>query len=330
MHVSNSALKKYSANKLLPGRTDIAEYFAGLHNQWNRFISKAKNANFQHRREYLEYHRDRFEDNSLLFMKDNNVECLFPANIVEKTLYSHEGITFGGFLIGSSIKQKEVLHMFDCLLAYSQLKGIENLVLKPQPHIYNRYLSEEILYALFKNNAVLTGRAISSVINLNEQLPYSKGRKWSLKKALQHDISIGESKNFESFMELERTLLKNKYGAVPVHSARELKYLCTTYPDKIKLYTVNHNDEMIGGVILFLMGQVIKCQYICSNDKCKELHALDYLFTELIKKYRHEFLYFDFGHSTLNSGRYLEDTLIQNKESYGARGVCYDTYSIKI
>jgi hypothetical protein len=330
MQFSGSGFKKLSVSKLLPGRTDVAEYSAGLHNHWNRFISKAKNSNFQHRREYMEYHKDRFEDNSLIFMKDNNAECLFPANLRDNTLYSHEGITFGGFLIGASVKQKEVLHMFDCLLAYAQLKGIENIVIKPQPHIYNRYLSEEILYALFKNNAVLTGRAISSVINLNEQLPYSKGRKWSLKKALQHDISMSESKDFDGFIELETTLLKNKYAAVPVHTAKELKYLNSVYPDKIKLYTVNHNDEMIGGVILFLMGQVIKCQYICSNDLCKELHALDYLFTELIKKYRHEFQYFDFGHSTLNSGRYLEDTLIQNKESYGARGVCYDAYSIKL
>ena len=161
-------------------------------------------------------------------------------------------------------------------------------------------------------------------------MPYGKGRKWSLKKAMTHEVSISESYNYDAFMEIEKKLLKTKYGAVPVHTAKELKYLSSLFPNNIKLYTINYKDEMIGGVVLFFMGNVVKCQYIASNNLCKELNALDFLFNELIKKFSDKFKYFDFGHSTLMNGYYLEETLIQNKESYGARGVCYDTYTITL
>lgn len=308
----------------------IVQYAPEKKHLWNSFVHKAKNANFQHLREYIEYHGERYTDHSLLFMKGNNVVGLFPANVKNNIFYSHNGITFGGLLINSHIKQKEVLQMFAALINYVRSRSFEAIVIRLQPHIYNRYFSEEISYALFKNNAVISARAISSVISLQKVLPYSKGRKWSLKKAIKHDITMVESTNYDAFMELEKTLLKNKYGAVPVHSANELQLLSSIYPDKIKLYTVNFKDEMIGGVIIFLMGNVAKCQYICSNYLCKELNALDYLLTELIKKFKHELQFFDFGHSTLKGGQYLETNLIQNKESYGARGVCYDTYTISL
>ena len=329
MHLSGLP---YIKNETVGSHTvfQIVQYTAQRIALWNNFVSKAKNANFQHRREYLEYHAQRFTDHSLLFMKDNNVVALFPANVKDNALYSHNGISFGGLLINAHLKQKEVLQMFALLINYARFNTFEKIVIRLQPHIYNRYFSEEISYALFKNNAIISARAISSVINLHVQLPYSKGRKWSLKKAMQHDISMGESTNYDAFMELEKALLKYKYGAVPVHSAHELKLLSSIYKDKIKLYTVNFKDEMIGGVIIFLMGNVAKCQYICSNNICKELNALDFLFTQLIKKFKHELQFFDFGHSTLLNGHYLETTLIQNKESYGARGVCYDTYTINL
>lgn len=330
MQLLDSQSSKNYKSVLLHAHKNIIEYNSNNKQLWNKFISKAKNANFQHRREYMEYHAERFTDNSLLFMKDNNVQCLMPANIKDNILYSHEGITFGGLLFSSSLKQRELLNFFDNLMNYAQKKLISTIVLKPQPHIYNSYFSEELLYALFKNHAFISGRAVSSVINLENKLPYGKGRKWSLKKSLNYEISISESKNYDCFMEIEKELLKRKYGAIPVHTAQELRYLSLLYPDKIKLFTINYNNEMIGGVVLFFMNAVVKCQYICSNDICKEMHALDFLFTELINRFIGKFKYFDFGHSTLKEGYYLEDTLIQNKESYGARGVCYDTYSINI
>ena len=116
----------------ITGYKSIIEYSTQNRSIWNNFISKSKNALFQHKREYLEYHKDRFMDNSLLFMKSNNVQCLLPANLKDNKLFSHNGVTFGGFLIASTLKQKEILLMFDELIAYAQNKSISKIVFRPR------------------------------------------------------------------------------------------------------------------------------------------------------------------------------------------------------
>jgi hypothetical protein len=131
-------------------------------------------------------------------------------------------------------------------------------------------------------------------------------------------------------MDIEKMVLKNKYNTSPVHTHQEIAYLHQLFPENIKLHSIFYENKMIGGVILFLMGPVLKCQYICSDNICKEIHGLDFLFDTVIKKYSTQFRYFDFGHSTQDGGRYLEDNLIQNKESYGARAICYDSYTLKV
>ncbi len=40
--------------------------------------------------------------------------------------------------------------------------------------------------------------------------------------------------------------------------------------------------------------------------------------------------YFDFGVSTVDNGRTLNASLIQNKESYGARATVYDFYELSL
>ena len=40
---------------------------------WDGFIKNSKNGHFIHLRDYMEYHSDRFADNSILFFEDNNL-----------------------------------------------------------------------------------------------------------------------------------------------------------------------------------------------------------------------------------------------------------------
>jgi len=278
----------------------------------------------------MDYHQERFTENSLLFVEHGNIIALLPANLNHNMLFSHLGVSYGGLLLSKGTKQKEVLGIFDALLQYARTKNIGEIILKLQPFIYNIYPSEEVHYALYRLNGTLATRAVSSVIFFEDMILYGKGRKWALKKSLANELSIEESGDFESFMEIEKTVLKKKYNTSPVHTHTEIAYLQQLFPENIKMQCVFYQKKMIGGVILFFMGPVLKCQYICSDDVCKEIHGLSFLFDSLIKKYKSEFRYFDFGHSTQDGGRYLEDNLIQNKESYGARAICYDSYTLKV
>src|SRR5690606_21597629 len=66
---------------------------------WNKFLLKCKNYHFMFNRDFMEYHSDRFEDFSLIFKNDEDeIIALLPGNIKDNIFYSHQGLTFGGFL----------------------------------------------------------------------------------------------------------------------------------------------------------------------------------------------------------------------------------------
>ena len=55
-------------------------------------------------------------------------------------------------------------------------------------------------------------------------------------------------------------------------------------------------------------------------------HAVDAICHQIIKEDYKDVHFFDFGTSNEDSGDYLNAGLIQQKEGFGARAVCYDQY----
>ena len=82
------------------------EIYNSLHKElWDTFIDNSKNGHFFFKRNYLEYHSHRFKDISLLIFNNKNLLIsVLPANIKDQTLFSHEGITFGGFIVNNQMK----------------------------------------------------------------------------------------------------------------------------------------------------------------------------------------------------------------------------------
>lgn len=73
----------------------IIPYITNKKDTWNNFNKDAKNGLFMFDRNYMDYHSDRFMDNSLMFYEDEKLIALLPCNVVENILYSHQGLTFG-------------------------------------------------------------------------------------------------------------------------------------------------------------------------------------------------------------------------------------------
>ena len=71
-------------------------------------------------------------------------------------------------------------------------------------------------------------------------------------------------------------------------------------------------------------------KYLANNNVGKEIGALDLLIFEQIQKYKETKKYFDFGISTENNGKYLNEGLIAQKEGFGGRAVCYDWYELEV
>lgn len=294
---------------------------------WNSFVSKARNATFLFDRNYMDYHADRFDDNSFMFYHKGKLKAVLPANVSGDTLYSHQGLTYGGLLLDKKATVEDVLECFDSLNSWLRKNGISKVVYKALPWIYQQYPSQEDLYALtWKCKAQLISRDIASTIVVDNKLKFAESRKSGIRKALSLNIEVGESNDVDGFWHVLEDNLGNRYNAKPVHTASEMKLLMSRFPNNIKLYVAKMNGEIVGGTLIYVTSQVVHTQYISASVEGKKHGALDLLFDYIINKVYANCRYFDFGKSTEQGGAYLNEPLIFQKEGFGGRGVCYDWY----
>ena len=306
----------------------VKQYTSAEKHIWNEFLPKARNATFLFDRNYMDYHSDRFEDFSLMIYKDEKLIALLPANRVGDCLYSHQGLTYGGLISSEKATTAVTLEVFEQINEYLRTKHIERVVYKPTPWIYHLVPAEEDLYALFKVcRAQLVSCNISSTINMCHRVKWHHGRKYGINRCLNNGVTIEVSdERYEGFWKVLNDNLRARYGAKPVHTLQEITLLRDRFPERIKLYTAIKDNQVIGGVLLYLTQQVVHTQYISASPEGKYLGAIDAIINRILNEDYKDVPYFDFGKSTEQDGLYLNESLIWQKEGFGARGVCYDTY----
>ncbi len=306
----------------------IQRYTAEKTDEWNTFVAASKNGTFLFNRCYMDYHSDRFKDHSLMFYYDNRLFALLPANEAEGVFYSHQGLTYGGLVMSQRCKTAQVRDLFMLLNDYLRQYGFRRVVYKHIPWIYASLPSEEDLFALSNVCRVsLRARDVASVVMLDQRLPFSELRKRCVKKAERIGVTIKETQDYSAFWSLLEDNLKERYGAHPVHSLEEITLLKSRFPQHIRLFVAYKDDTLLGGTLLYMTGQTVKTQYISANEEGRRVGALDLLFYQLLDKSSgNNMKYFDFGTSNMPGCDDLHDSLIFQKEGFGARAVCYDTY----
>ena len=296
---------------------------------WNDFVRNAKNSLFMHDRNFMEYHKDRFADNSLLFYDDDELIALFPCSIKGEKLYSHGGLTYGGFITNAKMKQHHMNDCFTALRAYMKDNGIESILYKTIPYIYHKQPAQEDIYSLFLNGATVAKIEPSTVINLNEPLKMPKGRKAQVGRARREGVEIVESTDFDTFIDLENRVLSERHNLKAVHTGAELSLLHNRFPEQIKLYAAMYKGEMIAGTVVFIYVTVVHTQYLAANEEAREIGALDFAVATVIEKYKDSKNYLDFGISSERNGKILNEGLISQKEGFGGRTVVYQTFEMK-
>ena len=297
---------------------------------WDNFVSKAKNGIFLFYRDYMDYHSDRFHDHSLLFFKNGNIVGLLPANIDNKTLHSHAGLTFGGVISGYDMTQALMMGIFDKLIEHCKEEGITQVIYKAIPHIYHSVPADEDLYALFRNNAQLIARNLSSSIFLPEKGHFDSRRKESLRKARKNGLVVTRSYDLKAFMALAEFVLMEKHGIRPVHTVDELTPLMSRFPENIKLFVSSKQDVMMSGIVIYESRNVVHGQYAANSNVGRAIGAQDIIEDYLINEYYKDKRYFDFGISTTKLGKELNEGLLTRKEGFGASAINYDFYELKI
>ncbi|QCR25149.1 GNAT family N-acetyltransferase [Pontibacter sp. SGAir0037] len=310
---------------------EIVRYSAEHKLAWDGFVRESKNGTFLLLRDYMEYHADRFADHSLLFYRKGKLVALFPANEQEQEVHSHSGLSYGGVISDSRMKADVMLALFTELIAYYKALGFYSIFYKAIPHLYHQLPAEEDLYALFRNKALLYRRDITSVIEPGAaKTAYGRKRKWHILKANRKNLLLVQSDNFRRFMGIEQKVLEAKYQIKPVHTADEMVYLASMFPENIKLFAAYEQEEMLAGIVIYETATVAHCQYMAATTRGRVVSAMDALVDYLLKQVYPHKKYFSFGISTEQQGHYLNKGLIQNKESYGARALVHDFYELKL
>lgn len=307
---------------------EIKRYQAEYKAAWNIFVQESRNGTFLLERDFMDYHKDRFSDHSLMIYNDNVLLAVFPANENENLIYSHQGLTYGDLILSNRTSLSEVVEAISVICGYYKSLGIKEIIWKIIPYFYHRYPSQESVYVLFTRNATLFKRDIATIIDLNSRLEVTKGRKSQINRAKKQEYTIGQSFDFLNFMELEKKILEEKYQSKPTHTTDEILILAKNFPNQIKLFTCCIGAIIHAGIIVFETTNTVHCQYIATSEDGRKNGALDLLVTTLIQQYTGHKHYFEFGISTEDNGFFLNNGLHFNKESYGARSVVYDGYKL--
>jgi hypothetical protein len=305
----------------------IVRYTTASQTVWDAFIRSSRNGLFLFERGYLEYHRDRFHDHSLLiYNDDDDLVAVLPANERDTMLYSHGGLTFGGLIYGMWMRQVRMIETFTALASYAHRQGLQRLVYKPVPHVYHTYLAEEDLYALHLQGAALIERRPITV-NARQQ-PFSSGRAHKVRKAQRAGITIAASHDLPRYWMLLEAVLDEQHQARPVHTLAEMQLLMRAFPHAIHLYLAQRGEELAAGVLVYESQRVARAQYIAANVLGRETNALSALFDHLVHGIYANKPYFDFGTSIEPSTGALNEGLTAHKEDFSARAVMCDTYTL--
>jgi hypothetical protein len=309
---------------------DVIKYSKEFHSQWDSFIESSKNSTFLFNRNFIDYHADRFIDNSLIINENGEIAALIPANIdMDNIFHSHQGLSYGGFIFKRNENLNNALRFIHATLKHLSENGVYRIKYKSLPKFYNTIGSDEVDYALFLLNAKLIRRDTALVINQKDKIEYQNRRTRAIKKAKKLGIVI-EIGSFESFWnEILTPNLLERFGVKPVHSLKEIELLANYFPLNIKQFNATLDGRNIAGATIFETPNVAHAQYISATQEGRENGGLDFLFSFLIENIFANKDYFDFGISNENNGKSLNHGLLEWKEGFGGRTFTHDFYEIE-
>ena len=318
----------------------ICRYTQNKQTEWDEFVKVSKNGTFLFLRAYMDYHSDRFHDHSLMYYNEKGkLIAVLPSNTQHLSpntqFHSHQGLTYGGFVLSPGIHISEVGELFGLTISYLKENGFSEWRYKQIPYIYHLIPSQEEDYWLWRYNAVEVTCNMMTVIDYNSTVnDISSSRKRTyFNKLMRQGYTVVMDADIRDFWPILEANLMERFGSHPVHSLSEITLLKQRFPDNIVCCIVKDpNGTTIAGTLLFITQQVVRTQYISASHEGKRCNALDYLMLTLIRHYKDnpQYRYFEFGTSMAEDGINLNEGLILQKENFGGRAVACKIYTISI
>lgn len=313
----------------------IMGYCESFREKWDDFVmNHSVNGTFLQTRRFLEYHRNRFEDASLVIYKGNDtVVAVIPACAIcdegKKEFCAHCGSTFGGIVMSDLFYDIEHVDAVMTVLESTLRKqGYHRVRLKLTSEIFAGQNGNLLYYFLFQRG-YSSYDELSCYIDFasydeNIASNFTSGRRRDYKYSLKNELTfqkLGERQQIADFYGILCGNLE-KFGAKPVHSFEELlEFKESRLLDIVEFYGVYHENQMIAGSMVFLFGsQVFHTQYLAADQSCLKLYPMNFLDANLIRTARERgFSYFSFGTSTEEHGTVLNKKLAEFKEGFGTQ-----------
>ena len=310
---------------------------------WDDFVNKSINGTIFQLQSFLQYHITRkFQDSSIVFLKQNQIHAVIPAAVIKKNkkkiFYSHPGSTFGG-VVYNKISFNECQELISSLINYLKKEGFDQIELINTPSIYYNSFDETLEYCLNTNGFLIKEFYISSLILVNHNLDVLIKKILKNKKRTstyydsiikKYNISFHWEKKFKDFYPV---LLDNKkiHDSLPTHSLDEIIQINHIMPQRIQLLLIKSENRVIGGTLLFIAtSKIAIIFYNVINYKYKELQPATLQIIESIKwAQKNNLQYLDFGVSQQqlkNNPIAPSPSLIKFKEQFNASGFIRKKY----
>lgn len=307
------------------------------------FISNSQNGTFMSTKRFLSYHGDKFKNIFLgVTSKNEIVSTLVGTTIFEdqkKIFYSHPGASFGGIIL-NYLDYSSSLEVFNLYKNWLNKNNYNSLIYKdlPRDNLINN--SESLNYIFNLNKIKILKSELSTFIDLTNQYEFIYSNFNNLtKRIIKKNKSLFETrisnnkKDLNSFYNILIDNLKTRHSAFATHTLNDLSYLFNEF-DQIKLFITsdNTNNQMASGIIVFeLNNQIALAFYIATNQKFLNYSPVRSTISTAIEFYQKQgFKSFNFGISTENSGKQVNEGLIKFKEGFGGFNVIRNTLELTL
>ena len=314
---------------------DIRFEALGAHNEkdWDALVEGAPNGHLMARSGFFRYHADRFEDASLFIRRGRRPLGVLPANRVGETLWSHQGVSFGGLILHPRTHFNHVEAAVSALLEHLRSGGIKSLMYRPAPHPYQVFPREEDVFFLEQAGARRVDTKLHSMILCGEPTALT-AKTWNhtVKRSREAGLTVraGGDADLPAVWALVEAALE-RHSQRAVHSLDDLALLRQRFPDEVLFMLAESGEgELLSGQVLLRSARTLTLLYVGDAPAGREVNAGTLLLDQVMKAPEHAGSWFDLGQWCDTGSRQGSDSLLQFKEAAGGRLIQRHTWQLDL
>ena len=308
----------------------LESYHERNKHDWDGFIQIAHNGTLYFFRDFINCHKHRFQEHSLLIKHNKRILACFPSTTHEQTVESYGGLPFGGLIFSKTLSPLVIFRCMYKVITYFINLGYTRLVYKPVPTFYHPFQREDEQLIFNLLDARLLYKEFNLVIPLQQARTFQQRKQRNIAKAKKYGLELVSYRQnvavLPQYWAMLENNLKERYQVSPTHQLTEIEYLLAIFPNNIGLITTLKDGQMVAGVVYIQFREVIHLQYIASNAVGKSTRAVDFAVNNIINTFS-TLTHLSLGISDYRSKPGINKSLFEWKSGFGAvvfEHTCYN------